>query len=64
MSRAVLDTNVVLAAERSRGHADQLAAQAGADIPRLRALDALQACLALDAGKADAWTAALRDARR
>jgi hypothetical protein len=31
---------------------------------RLRALDALQARLALDAGKADAWTAAVRDARR
>ena len=47
-----------------RGQAEQLAAQAGADSPRLRALDALQARLALDSGKADAWTAAVRDARR
>ena len=45
-----------------RGQAEQLAA--GADSPRLRALDALQARLALDASKADAWTAAVRDARR
>ena len=47
-----------------RGQAEQLATQAGADNPRLRALDALQARLALDASKADAWTAAVRDARR
>src|SRR5712672_1430675 len=34
-----------------RGQAEQLAVEAGADSPRLRALDALQARLALDAGK-------------
>ena len=47
-----------------RGQAEQLAARARADSPRLRALDELQARLALDASKADAWTAAVRDARR
>ena len=47
-----------------RGQAEQLAAGTVADSPRLRALDALQARLALDAGKADEWTAAVRDARR
>jgi hypothetical protein len=46
-----------------RGQAEQPAAREGADSLRLRALDALQARLALDASKADAWTAAVRDAR-
>ena len=32
--------------------------------PRLRALDALQARLALDSRKADAWVAAVHEARR
>jgi hypothetical protein len=47
-----------------RVQAEQVPTGAGADNPRLRALDALQARLALDAGKADAWTAAVQDARR
>ena len=47
-----------------RGQAEQLAAPTGSDNPRLRALDALQVRLALDANKADAWTAAVQDARR
>ena len=50
-------------AEFLRGQAEQLAAQAGADNPRLRALDALQARLALNDSKADAWMAAVRVAR-
>ena len=32
--------------------------------PRLEALDALQVRLALDAQKADAWVAAVKDSRR
>ena len=47
-----------------RGQAEQLAAQPGAGNPRLHALDALQARLAFDANKAEAWSAAVQDALR
>ncbi len=38
--------------------------QAAKGNPRLQALDALQSRLGLDAHKADAWAAAVREARR
>ena len=47
-----------------RGQAEQLTVPTGSDNPRLRALNALQARLALDANKPEAWTTAVQDARR
>jgi hypothetical protein len=42
----------------------QTAASQAKSNPRLRALDALQARLALDAHKAETWIAKVQDARR
>ena len=53
-----------VAAVLRRLQREQTASPASKGNPRLRALDALQRRLALDARKADAWVAAVHEARR